>query len=265
LFINHAGTAKKSKGELTMDEFTQGATETGAAEPSTQTETQATETQQSNPAEGVTEQATAAPVQDRETNAAFAQMRREAEQAKRERDQAIADIYGQSHGITTWDQYQQAKAQAEAEQKAQQMGVDPRFYQEFEGVKQKLSFYEQQAQQMQHEKTLMQQDQNLSNDPNVGEFYNQYKDEVKTLANAAKCDYDIALTMLLRDKIPQLLNSTKSTAEQDAVKRLINNSQSSPGALSQGGANQTNSISSMSKSDFAKLQEQVLRGERKQI
>lgn len=245
-----------------MEEVSTGATEQEIAAPAQETVTQ--ETQQSQP-EQAQQSEVAAPVQDRETNAAFAQMRREAEQAKRERDQAIADIYGQSHGITTWDQYQQAKAQAEAEQKAQQMGVDPRFYQEFEGLKQKLNSYEQERQQTAYERTLMQQEQSLANDPNVGQLFNTYKDEVKSLAQQAHCDYDIALTMLLRDKIPQLLNSTKSTAEQDAVKRLINNATSSPGSLSQGGEPPKTDIKSMSKTDFEIMVNRVKRGEKIQI
>jgi hypothetical protein len=56
-------------------------------------------------------------------NAAFAQMRREAEQAKRElaaRDKWVADKFGASHGIKTWAAYQAALDRQEQEDKAAQ-------------------------------------------------------------------------------------------------------------------------------------------------
>lgn len=242
-----------------MDEFEQGVTEQEVAEPVEQMEeqTQGTEAQ--------SEEVASPAVQSREENAKFAQYRRESEQARQERDSAIAELYGQSHGITTWEQYQSAKQQAEQEERAQQMNVDPKFLSDFENMKRELDFTKSERQALAHEKTLMEQDKTLEADPQVGELYKQYRPEIQALAKQAKCDYDIALTMMLRDKIPQLLNSTKSTAEQDAVKRLINNGQSSPGALGQGGSGQTSTISSMSKADFKAMQDQVLRGERKQI
>lgn len=244
-----------------MDEEQVGVNEQEVAEPVEQVETeqQQPETEEAQPQE------VAAPAQSREDNAKFAQYRRESDQARQERDSAIAELYGQSHGITTWDQYQLAKAQAEQEQRAQQMNVDPKFFNEFENMKQELNQTKAERQMIAHEKTLMEQDKSLAADPKVGEFYTKYKSDVQRLATQANCDYDIALTMLLRDKLPDLLNSTKSSAEQDAVKRLLNNGQSSPGSLSEGGSGQSSTISSMSKADFAKMQEQVLRGERKQI
>ena len=246
-----------------MEEFEQGVTEQEFAETAGQEQSQ---TQESQVTEQAQQSEVANPtVQDRETNARFAQMRRESEQARQERDLAIAEMYGESHGITTWEQYVQAKAQAETERKAQQMNVDPKFYQEFEGLKQKLSGYETERQQLQHEKTLIEQDKTLSTDPHVGELYTKYKSEVHELAKLSNSDYDIALTLLLRNKLPELLNSTKTSAEQEAVNKLINNSTSSPGSLSQGAESQKSSVYSLSSDDFAKLQEQVLRGERKNL
>lgn len=246
-----------------MDELNQ--TPVNEGQESVTDSQQATENTTAEPvnagAEGI---ATSKPVQDPQTNAAFAQMRRQTEQAQRDRDALIAEIYGQN-GITTYEQYQQAKAQAEAEAKAQQMNVDPRFYQEVEGLKQQLSSYEQERQSMQRERTLSEQEKNLESDPHVGELFKQWKGEIKQLADQTGADYDVAFTLMLRNKIPDLLNSTKTSAEQDAVKRLINNAQSSPGALGQGAEKPSNSISNMSKSDFAKLQSEVLRGERKTL
>lgn len=57
----------------------------------------------------------------------------------------------------------------------------------------------------------------------------------------------------------------RSQTEQEVIAKLQSNAQSSPGALGQGGEPPANSISKMSKSDFEKLQQEVLRGERKNL
>lgn len=51
------------------------------------------------------------PVQSPEDNAKFAEVRRKAEAEAR--DKTIADLYGESHGITTWAQYQEALKEQE--------------------------------------------------------------------------------------------------------------------------------------------------------
>lgn len=64
--------------------------------------------------------------QDPEVDAGFARLRREKEQLEqqlKQRDSWVAENFGKSHGITTWDQYQQAieaTRQRQAEQQKQQ-------------------------------------------------------------------------------------------------------------------------------------------------
>lgn len=61
--------------------------------------------------------------QDPETDAAFAKMRRELERYKKEleaRDKWVAETFGQTHGITTWEQYQAAVGRTLEQQQAQQ-------------------------------------------------------------------------------------------------------------------------------------------------
>jgi len=61
--------------------------------------------------------------QDPETDAAFAKMRRELERYKKEleaRDKWVAEKFGQTHGITTWDQYQAAVGRTLEQQQTQQ-------------------------------------------------------------------------------------------------------------------------------------------------
>lgn len=57
----------------------------------------------------------------------------------------------------------------------------------------------------------------------------------------------------------------RSQTEQEVIAKLQSNAQSTPGSLNQGGGQPSHSISKMSKSDFEKLQQEVLRGERKQL
>ena len=196
------------------------------------------------------------PVQDSQTNAAFAQMRREAEQYKREVDEAnkiIADLYAE-HGINDLTALKQAYQQRKQAQEAQKVGVDPQFYQQFQTMEQKLNAIE-------REKTLVQQDTALASDPNLGELYKQFKPEVQQLANQYSVDYDAAFTLILREKLPTLLSGTKTQAEQSAIQKLTQNAQASTGSLSGGDVDHNTSIAKMPKSDFSKLVEQVKRGE----
>lgn len=73
--------------------------------------------------------------QSPETDAAFAKMRREADEAKRElqrRDAWVAQTFGNSHGITTWAQYEVAVAQSvQHEAQRKQDEVHQRAVQQF--------------------------------------------------------------------------------------------------------------------------------------
>lgn len=72
---------------------------------------------------GVVDQQEKASKQTPEQDAAFAKLRREADEARREvakRDQWVSNTFGQSHGIHTWDQYQAAVAQTQQQQAANQ-------------------------------------------------------------------------------------------------------------------------------------------------
>jgi hypothetical protein len=63
------------------------------------------------------------PVQSPEENAKFAEVRRktEAEAKAKARDELIAEMYGKSHGIHTYAEYQEALAKQEEEQKLSEM------------------------------------------------------------------------------------------------------------------------------------------------
>jgi hypothetical protein len=89
----------------------------------TQTTEQSNETVQTNNAEVVETQQETKVEQTKEENANYAKIRREAE-AKAEvkaRDSVISEMYGQSHGIHTYADYQKALQEQEMKDK----GVDP--------------------------------------------------------------------------------------------------------------------------------------------
>lgn len=165
------------------------------------------------------------PVQTAEDNARFAKIRREAEQ--RAKDAVIAEMYGQQ-GITTYAQYQEAIQRQQREAEAQQRGIDPGFYNEFQTMKEELNASK-------REKTLLQQDQQLSNHPKTGQLYNEWKNDIHSLAEEYKVDYDTAFTILARERIADVMSSQRTKAEQEAIKGLQSNIQTTPGSLASGG------------------------------
>jgi hypothetical protein len=179
--------------------------------------------------------------------------RRLKEETQKAKDQLIAEIYGQ-YGITTYDQYQQELEKQRAEQEAQQYGVDPQFYQEFSSLKSELLTLRQEREMNE-----------LRNDPIHGNFFKQWEGEVAELASRAHVSPRVAYAALLERKLPDILNSTKTAGQQEAITKITQNAQTSPGALGSEAAQQGNSIKNMSDKDFDALVEAVKRGERKSL
>jgi hypothetical protein len=179
---------------------------------------------------------------------------------QRARDALIAEMYGESHGIRTYAEYQaatQRQREAEDRQRYQQAGLDPDMLNQFLENHPDIKA----ARELKRDNTLLEQDRKLESDPNFGELYKQFRDEVHQLAKLAQADYDTAFTLVLRDKLPSLLSGTKTQAEQEAIKKITQNAQTSTGSLSGGDVPHSTSISQMPKTDFNKLVEQVKRGE----
>lgn len=172
---------------------------------------------------------------------------------QRAKDAVIAELYG-NQGITTYDQYQEALRRQQMEQEAQQRNIDPQFYSEFQMMKDEVNASK-------REKTLYQQDTQLSNDPRYGQLYSEWKNEVHAIANEFNVDYDTAFTYLTREKLPDIISKQKLQAEQEAIKGIQTNAASSPGSISQGGANTNVSFAKMDKKSFEEYKEKVKRGE----
>ena len=122
---------------------------------------EAVQTQSESANEEVTTSQTEKPVQSQEENAKYAQVRREAESKAeaKTRDKVISEMYGESHGIHTYSDYQKAIEQ-EAEQKRraslQDQGIDPAIVDEYVSnnptVKKAAELIKQQEQQQKQAK-----------------------------------------------------------------------------------------------------------------
>lgn len=193
--------------------------------------------------------------QDAETNAQYAKMRRdyEAKVAAAEmkaKDEMIARIYGDSHGIKTFAEYEKAVREAELEQEAEEAGMDPKTYAKLKELEAKVQTYEKQE-------SYKEQDQKLSKDPVTSSIYKQYRDEIKDISNQYSVDLQSAFTFLVGQKLPEILGN----AQQSTINKISENGRSSPGSLSKAGANQNYDAFSMSNKDFEAMVERAKRGD----
>jgi len=194
------------------------------------------------------------PVQTHEQNAQFARVRREAEQ--KARDSVIAEMGMEWNGqpIRTYQQYQDALKEQNLMQEAQKQGIDPQFYADFRNMQDELNSYKRNT-------ILSQQESTLSNDPVLGEFYNDWKDEVHEMANQYNCDLDTAMTFLIRDRFGDILKKRSQKIQNETITKINTNSISSPGSLSSGGGQPSSNVWEMSDADFNKMVEKAARGE----
>jgi hypothetical protein len=218
--------------------------------------------EQVEPTESATEEAAEPqegqhkPVQDAQTNAMFAKIRREAEQ--KAKDNMIEEMYGQTHGIHTYAEYQRAVQEQKRQQEAEQKGIDPQFYNQFMEMQEKLNSIE-------REKTFIEQEAQLTSDPVKGNLYSQWKDDVKSVSQNFGVDLNTAFTLLLSERLGDILGQTSQKAQQETIQKINSNATSSPGGLSSEASHTKDSVSNMSTKDFKELQERVLRGEIKEF
>ena len=120
------------------------------------------------------------PVQSAEDNAKYAEIRRkaEADAEARTRDKIISEMYGESHGIHTYADYQKAVAQAEQEAREQQIRQEY----EAKGVPEELleelvtSKREREERAKEKEIQIQQETQRLTQQRNFEEFVSAYPD-----------------------------------------------------------------------------------------
>jgi hypothetical protein len=159
------------------------------------------------------------------------------EETTKARDTVIAEMGYQWNGkpITTYAEYQTAIKEQQAAEEAQKLNIDPNFYNEFVGLKDKVSQFETEKQQLQQEKIFTQQETALKSDPVTKDFYTQWESEIKEKAKSYGCDLDTAFTLKIRESLADITKGVATKAEQSAIQKLANNAASSPGSLGDGG------------------------------
>jgi hypothetical protein len=213
---------------------------TETTETTEQTEQQ-TETEQTK--ENVIEEVVK-PQQSAEDNAKFASVRREAE--KKARDSVIAEMYGKSHNIHTYEQYQQAVAEQEKQKQIDELGDIPeevaREIVEMRELKAKIADEERQRKGYQ-------------------EFIETFPD-----VDASKIPTDV-WDMVAKGKdltsayaLYQVKNmdKLKTETEQETLKKIKQNAETSTGSINSN--NQTNDT--MTVDQVNKLLEGMGKGER---
>lgn len=196
------------------------------------------------------------PIQSQEDNAMFAKMRRDAE--SRARDNTIAEMgmVWNDKPVNTYAEYQQALKEKKFMEEAQQQGVDPQFYKDFRNMEDKLHYHERNS-------VILKQDNELSNDPVKGEFYKAWKDEVTELANAHDVDLRTAFSVILDEKLADVLAISNKKTQQDTITKISNNKGSTPGSLSSTIDQPSSNAWDMSEADFKVMMDKAARGELK--
>lgn len=185
------------------------------------------------------------PVQSREERAEFAQVRRDAE--SKARDSMIAEMYGESHGIKTYADYQKAlaeQAQQEANAKFQEEhGVDPESIKPFfEQWKQSDPDF-QELNSIRAEKNITKALTELNDELKENGIDLQLKDlsdeEVAKIPNCKKVEeyvtkgHSLADAVFLANKKEFIARQAEAT-KNDVLKKISSNGNSSPGSLTGG-------------------------------
>lgn len=146
----------------------------------------------------------------------------------------------------------------EMQEQAQKAGVDPEFYQSVINMQAEFD-------SLKREKTMMEQDAALQNDPVHGELYKKWQKDVRTYAEQLGTDIETAYTLLLRERIPEILADTQRKGEQSAIKNIINRDNASAGPVDGAPAQLKTDIWSMKSDDFNQMIEKAKRGELKNL
>ncbi|HEY5586715.1 MAG TPA: hypothetical protein VIK78_19775 [Ruminiclostridium sp.] len=216
------------------------------------------------------------PVPDVSTTKAFSDRLKES--TTKAEDAVYSKLFGTEHGIHTKAAYDAAiaKQQEEADNaKFQETnGFDPN------SVKPLFEEWKKSDPDFQELSTIR-QEKNIATA--LSELNNELKDcgidlnikdfsdtEVAKLPNVDKVvkyvqsGKTFAEAVFLANK-KEFIAKQAEMAQQDTIKKIAANGLSSPGSLSGGGDSDSKTIYSMSKADFAEMQTQVLRGERKKL
>ena len=115
------------------------------------------------------------------------------------------------------------------------------------------------------EKMYYEQDMELSKDTTRSKFYNEWKDEVKNAAKRYGVDLQTAFSVMLYERLPDILNNMSKSTEQETIKKINQNANTSPGALGQATDLKKANAWDMSDEEFKVMQEKARRGELRQF
>lgn len=214
------------------------------------------------------------PVQTPEQNSEFAKVRREAEAKARER----ADNFAKKYGYNSFEEMERADAEREAEEQRQQFreqnGFDPDAIKPlFEQFKESdPDFQELQAIRAEKNATKALSDLNRElEDAGLDlKLADLSETELRKIPNIDKVTeyvsggHSLADAFFLANK-KEIISGQVAKVQQETIKKINSNAESSPGSLSGGGEVNNNSVYSKSKSDFQKMIDEVMRGERKTL
>lgn len=110
----------------------------------------------------------------------------------------------------------------------------------------------------------------LESDPVRGQTFTKLKDQVIDLMDycaqqGTPCSVDAAFNTVLANSYFDLANDAANKAKEDTLRRINNNAQASPGALTGESPETETDYMKMSDKDFEKLYQAALRGEMKNI
>jgi hypothetical protein len=188
-------------------------------------------------------------------------------------DAEYSRLFGAEYGIHSKAEYDAAIAKQQAEAQRQQFqeenGFDPDVIKPVVEQMLKNDPRYQRLEQMEREANITAAVSNfaeefpdlgiktfddIANLPNIDKVYEYVNDKGLSLNDA----YKLA-------NYGDVIGRTATQAQQEAIKRIAANGASSPGSLAAGGESDAKTIYKMSKTDFQKMKEEVLRGERKNI
>lgn len=203
-----------------------------------------------------------------QTQAFSRRLNEEREKVKEEVAQASRDSFIAEQGyvwnnepITTEAQYKQALREQELIQQAEAQGKDPQEALWKANVENQLKTRDAQLSAYEMKEKNYAQDEQLSNDPKIGGLYKEWRTDIKNISSQYNVDYDTAFTILARERLADVLGQAKIQTEQEVIKGLNQNAQSTPGALNSDLVDHQTSVSTMPSADFEKLIDGIKRGE----
>lgn len=249
------------------NEITESAVTSGVVDHE-QTETEPTEIVETESVESEVATETVKEIQSQEENSKFAEVRRKAEQAGR--DKFISDNYGKSHGIHTEAEFNKAMAeqkQRELEESVKSGEVDPR------------TAYEQMKANDPDFQRLQKINQDNSTKAQIDALNSELKEldiniNIKSLDDIAKLDNvteiighvkngkTLTEAYFLANK-KQIIEKRAEKVQADTLQKVKALEGASPGSLNNPSEDKAQSIYSLSDADFKKMQEDVMMGRRK--